>query len=136
MMHFGHIGLHLKLPLACPHIVLFLGKHATSLSSWNTEHIGQSRSLISTSPRLAKSDHCSSPELEELRNDAYENAKLYKARTKAFHDKHIIRKVFEPDQKVWLFNSRLHLFPGKLRSRWDGPYIVREVFLARGSDII
>ena len=67
-------------------------------------------------------------ELEELRIDAYENAKLYKAHTKAFHDKHIIRKVFEPEQKVWLFNSRLHLFPGKLRSRWDGPYIVKEVF--------
>ena len=67
-------------------------------------------------------------ELEELRNDAYENAKLYKARTKAFHDKHIVRKVFEPEQKVWLYNSRLHLFPGKLRSRWTGPYIVKEVF--------
>ena len=47
---------------------------------------------------------------------------------KAFHDKHISRKTFEPNQLVWLFNSRLRLFPGKLRSRWDGPYIVNQVF--------
>ncbi|XP_059623060.1 uncharacterized protein LOC132266224 [Cornus florida] len=67
-------------------------------------------------------------ELEELRNDAYESAKIYKAKTKAFHDKHIVKKSFAPGQKVWLFNSRLNLFPGKLRSRWDGPYIVTTVF--------
>ena len=47
---------------------------------------------------------------------------------KAFHDKHILRKIFEPNQQVWLFNSRLKLFPEKLRSRWDGPYIVNQVF--------
>ncbi|XP_058217507.1 uncharacterized protein LOC131328598 [Rhododendron vialii] len=56
-------------------------------------------------------------ELEELRNEAYESACIYKDRTKAFHDKHIVRKSFEVGQKVWLFNSRLKLFPGKLRSR-------------------
>ena len=67
-------------------------------------------------------------ELEELRNDAYDSSKVYKAKTKAFHDKHISRKTFEPNQKAWLFNSRLRLFPGKLRSRWNGPYIVTQVF--------
>ncbi|XP_063946487.1 uncharacterized protein LOC135151624 [Daucus carota subsp. sativus] len=67
-------------------------------------------------------------ELDELRNDAYENAKIYKERTTAFHDKTILRKSFSPGQKVLLYNSRLHLFPGKLRSRWDGPYIVQVVF--------
>ncbi|GMP34804.1 hypothetical protein CsSME_00007526 [Camellia sinensis var. sinensis] len=39
-------------------------------------------------------------ELEELRNDAYESSKIYKTGTKAFHDKHISRKSFEPHQKV------------------------------------
>ncbi|XP_058203029.1 uncharacterized protein LOC131317499 [Rhododendron vialii] len=67
-------------------------------------------------------------ELEELRNEAYDSARIYKDRTKAFHDKHIVRKSFEVGQKVWLFNSRLKLFPGKLRSRWDGPYVVIRVF--------
>ena len=66
-------------------------------------------------------------ELDELRRDAYESAKIYKDRTKAFHDSHITRKSFEPNQKVWLFNSRLKLFPGKLRSRWDGPFVVKQV---------
>jgi hypothetical protein len=66
-------------------------------------------------------------ELEELRNDAYESARVYKDKTKAFHDKHIRPKTFVPDQKVWLYNSKLSLFPGKLRSRWDGPFIVVSV---------
>ena len=67
-------------------------------------------------------------ELEEMRRDAYENARIYKEKVKAFHDKNILRKTFEPNQKVLLYNSRLHLFPGKLRSRWIGPYIVKTIF--------
>jgi hypothetical protein len=67
-------------------------------------------------------------ELEEIRNDAYESSKLYKLRTKAFHDRAILRKTFYPGQKVLLYDSRLHLFPGKLRSRWTGPYLVRIAF--------
>ena len=50
---------------------------------------------------------CSLNKLEELRNEAYENACIYKAKTKAFYDKHISRKTFEPNQKVWLFNAML-----------------------------
>ena len=42
-------------------------------------------------------------ELEELRNEAYENAKITKDRVKIFHDKHIIRKIFVPGQKVLLY---------------------------------
>jgi hypothetical protein len=56
-------------------------------------------------------------ELEELRNDAYDCARLYKVRMKKVHDQNILRRSFEPGQKVILYNSRLHLFPGKLRSR-------------------
>ncbi|KAL6494479.1 hypothetical protein OROGR_000906 [Orobanche gracilis] len=47
---------------------------------------------------------------------------------KIFHDKHILRKTFSPGEKVLLFNSRLLLFPGKLRSRWSGPFIIRTVY--------
>lgn len=47
---------------------------------------------------------------------------------KVFHDKNILRKTFEPSQKVLLYNSRLHLFPGKLRTRWTGPFIVKTVY--------
>jgi len=67
-------------------------------------------------------------ELEELRLNAYENAKLYKEKTKRWHDKRIIRREFKEGDTVLLYNSRLRLFPGKLRSRWTGPYKVIKVF--------
>ncbi|KAL1193550.1 putative mitochondrial protein [Cardamine amara subsp. amara] len=66
-------------------------------------------------------------ELDEIRYHAYENSKLYKERTKAYHDKKIISRTFEPNDQVLLYNSRLQLFPGKLRSRWSGPFTVKEV---------
>ncbi|CAJ2679749.1 unnamed protein product [Trifolium pratense] len=67
-------------------------------------------------------------ELEELRLDAYESAKIYKERTKKWHDGHILRKEFKEGELVLLFNSRLRLFPGKLRSRWSGPFKITRVF--------
>ncbi|XP_050125739.1 uncharacterized protein LOC126603005 [Malus sylvestris] len=67
-------------------------------------------------------------EMEEFRNDAYENAKIYKERTKKWHDQHILRREFYIGQQVLLFNSRLKLFPGKLRTRWSGPFTVVQVF--------
>lgn len=67
-------------------------------------------------------------ELEELRDNAYENAKLYKEMIKKFHDKHVVNKSFEPGMKFLLFNSWLKLFPGKLKSRWSGPYEVVKAF--------
>ncbi|XP_021775570.1 uncharacterized protein K02A2.6-like [Chenopodium quinoa] len=56
-------------------------------------------------------------ELEELRYDAYESSRLYKERTKKWHDQHIRNKNFKVGDKVLLFNSRLRLFPGKLKSK-------------------
>jgi hypothetical protein len=67
-------------------------------------------------------------ELEELRLNAYENAKLYKEKTKRWHDKHIVKRDFKEGDTVLLYNSRLRLFPGKLKSRWNGPYKVSRVF--------
>ncbi|KAL9241865.1 hypothetical protein vseg_015925 [Gypsophila vaccaria] len=67
-------------------------------------------------------------ELEEIRLDSYENAALYKEKTKAWHDNMISRKSFEVGQLVLLYQSRLHLFPGKLKSRWIGPFVVAKVF--------
>ena len=67
-------------------------------------------------------------ELEEIWRDAYENSRISKELMKVFHDKKILRKSFEPSQKVLLHNSRLHLFPEKLRSRWTGPFFVKNFF--------
>ena len=66
-------------------------------------------------------------ELDEIRHLAYENSKIYKERTKLRHDKKIFHRVFEPNDQVLLYNSRLNLFPGKLRSRWSGPFKVTSV---------
>jgi hypothetical protein len=74
-------------------------------------------------------------ELEKIRNDAYENSKIHKSRIKEFHDKRILRKTFDVGQKVLLYNSRLHLFPRKLRSRWSSPFIVKHVYPYRALDI-
>ena len=62
--------------------------------------------------------------LEELRNESYDNAKIYKDKTKKWHDQRILRKEFRAGEQVLLFNSRLKLFPGKLKSKWSGPYTV------------
>ncbi|KAM1476357.1 hypothetical protein ACFXTO_038351 [Malus domestica] len=59
-------------------------------------------------------------ELEEIRHDAYENAQIYKEKTKAFHDKMIRGKTFSIGQKVLLFNSRLRLFPVQIQSLKTG----------------
>jgi len=67
-------------------------------------------------------------ELEEIRNEAYENARITKNRTKFFDDQIITRKNFAQGDKVLLYNSRLHIFTGKLKSRWSGPFMVRTVF--------
>ncbi|XP_062118540.1 uncharacterized protein LOC133832181 [Humulus lupulus] len=67
-------------------------------------------------------------ELEEIRNEAYESSKIYKENTKAFHDKHILRKSFVEGQNILMYHSRLKLFPGKLKPRWSGPFNVIKVF--------
>jgi hypothetical protein len=66
-------------------------------------------------------------ELEELRNEAYDLSKSYKATMKKLHDRKILRRDFQIGDKVLLYNSRLHLFPGKLQSRWSGPFEVSAV---------
>ncbi|KAL4348430.1 hypothetical protein GQ457_17G009180 [Hibiscus cannabinus] len=66
-------------------------------------------------------------ELEEIRHAAYDNAKIYKEKTKKWHDRKILPKDYQPGQQVLLFNSRLKLFLGKLKSRWSGPFIITHV---------
>jgi hypothetical protein len=63
--------------------------------------------------------------LDEWREKAYHNSKIYKERVKRWHDKRIKKKEFAPRDKVLLFNSRVKLFGHeKLRSKWEGPFMV------------
>ena len=54
---------------------------------------------------------------------------LRSLKIKIFHVKFIMRKTFVPRQKVLLYNYKLHLVPGKMKSRWTGPFIIKTVFL-------
>ena len=74
-------------------------------------------------------------ELDEFRLEAYENAKIYKKRTKSLHDKQLIKCEFKVSQKVLLYNSRLKLFSGKLKSRWIALFKVTQVFPLRAIEI-
>nr|GEU42805.1 reverse transcriptase domain-containing protein [Tanacetum cinerariifolium] len=67
-------------------------------------------------------------QLNELRDQAYENSLIYKEKTKRLHDSKIKDRVFNIDDKVLLFNSRLKIFSGKLKSRWSGPFTISHVF--------
>ena len=68
-------------------------------------------------------------ELDELRHQAYENSRLYKERTKVWHDRKLkIRKEFKEGDKVLLFHSKYKFKQPKLRSRWLGPYVVKHQY--------
>ncbi|GJZ96294.1 reverse transcriptase domain-containing protein, partial [Tanacetum coccineum] len=67
-------------------------------------------------------------ELNKLRDHAYENSLIYKEKTKRIHDSKIKNRVFNIGDQVLLFNSRLKMFSGKLKSRWSGPFTIAHVF--------
>nr|GEV90439.1 Gag-Pol polyprotein [Tanacetum cinerariifolium] len=73
--------------------------------------------------------------LEETRHEAYEHSQSYKERTKRWHDARITDKEFQKGEEVLVFNSRLKIFPGKLRTRWYGPYSVTKVFPYRTVEV-
>ncbi|GKA22565.1 reverse transcriptase domain-containing protein [Tanacetum coccineum] len=67
-------------------------------------------------------------ELNELRDQAYENSLIYKEKTKKIHDSKIKNRVFNIRDRVLFFNSRLKIFSGKLKTRWTGSFTVAQVF--------
>ncbi|GKG29443.1 hypothetical protein Tco_0416808, partial [Tanacetum coccineum] len=67
-------------------------------------------------------------ELNELRDQAYENYLIYKERTKKLHDSKIKNCIFNVGDRVLFFNSRLKIFSGKLKTRWSGPFTITKVF--------
>ncbi|GJR44411.1 hypothetical protein Tco_1312514 [Tanacetum coccineum] len=68
-------------------------------------------------------------ELAELRDGAYENTRIYKERTKKWHDSRLHGdKDFKVGDQVLLYNSHLKMYPGKLKSKWSGPNIVKTVY--------
>nr|GEY12513.1 reverse transcriptase domain-containing protein [Tanacetum cinerariifolium] len=67
-------------------------------------------------------------ELNELRDHSYENSLIYKEKTKRIHDSKIKNHIFNVGDRVLLFNSRLKIFSGKLKTYWSGPFTIAKVF--------
>ncbi|XP_015072647.1 uncharacterized protein LOC107016811 [Solanum pennellii] len=67
-------------------------------------------------------------ELDEFRLKAYESLAIYKEKMKKYHDQRIEKREFAVGDLVLLFNSRLRLFPGKLKSKWTEPFLITKVF--------
>ncbi|GKA26819.1 reverse transcriptase domain-containing protein [Tanacetum coccineum] len=65
----------------------------------------------------------------DLKTAAYDNSLIYKERTKNLHDSKIKNCIFNVGDQVLLFNSRLKIFSGKLKTRWFSPFTITEVFL-------
>ena len=49
-------------------------------------------------------------------------------KVKRWHEKRIQKREFNVGDYVLLFNSRLRFFAGKLLSKWEGPYVIEEVY--------
>ncbi|WMV19401.1 hypothetical protein MTR67_012786 [Solanum verrucosum] len=66
--------------------------------------------------------------LDEFRLKAYESSALYKEKMKRYHDQRIEKREFVVGDLVLFFNSRLCLFPGKLKFKWTGPFLLTKLF--------
>ncbi|GKD60444.1 hypothetical protein Tco_1297953 [Tanacetum coccineum] len=68
-------------------------------------------------------------ELIELRDGAYENTRIYKEKTKKWHDSRLRGdKRIKVEDKALLFNSRFKMHLGKLKSKWYGPNVVKTMY--------
>nr|GEV86431.1 reverse transcriptase domain-containing protein [Tanacetum cinerariifolium] len=72
----------------------------------------------------------------EVGDKAYKNYLIYKERTKKLHDDKIKNRIFNVGDQVLLFNSRLKIFLGKLKSRWSGPFTIFEIYPYRTAKLI
>ena len=66
--------------------------------------------------------------LDEWRSEAYENARLFKEKVKRWHDRRILKREFNVGERVLLYRSRLRFFAGKLLSKWEGPFVIVEMY--------
>lgn len=103
---------------------LDLERHVTYLSSLSTKHIGWSKKCTLMLRLVERKRLLKLNELDERKLNAYKSVKLYKLRTKLWHDRCILATHLEPGHQVLLYNSMLKLFLVKFKSIWFRPYIV------------
>lgn len=75
-------------------------------------------------------------ELKEIRFGPCESVNIYKKKTKASHDELILKHEFHVGDQVLVFNSKIKLFLGILKSRWTRPYTITKVFTCGSVEVI
>nr|GEW08319.1 reverse transcriptase domain-containing protein [Tanacetum cinerariifolium] len=115
-----------KTPIGCTPYKLVYGKAChlpTKLdhkANWALKHANFDLPTVGVHKKV---------QLNELHDQAYENSLIYKEKIKRLHDSKIKNYVFIIGDRVLLFNSRLKIFFGKLKSHWPGPFTISYVFL-------
>nr|GEX80770.1 reverse transcriptase domain-containing protein [Tanacetum cinerariifolium] len=114
-----------KTPIGCTHYKLVYGKSChlpielEHKAYWALKHVNFDLKTAGDHRKL---------QLNELRDQAYENSLIYKEKTKKIHDSKIKNRIFNVGDRVLLFNSHLKIFSRKLKTRWSGPFTITKVF--------
>nr|GEU46038.1 DNA-directed DNA polymerase [Tanacetum cinerariifolium] len=114
-----------KTPIGCTPYKLVYGKSChlpielEHKEYWALKHVNFDLKTASDHRKL---------QLNELRDQAYENSLIYKEKTKTLHDSKIKNRIFNIGDRVLLFNSCLKIFLEKLKTRWSGPFTITKVF--------
>nr|GEW17174.1 reverse transcriptase domain-containing protein [Tanacetum cinerariifolium] len=117
-----------KTPIGCTPYKLVYGKSChlpielKHKAYWALKHVNFDLKITGDHRKLQLN------ELNELRDQAYENSLIYKEKTKKLHDSKIKNRIFNVGDRVLLFNSRLKIFSRKLKTRWSGPFTITKVF--------
>nr|GEW62810.1 reverse transcriptase domain-containing protein [Tanacetum cinerariifolium] len=117
-----------KTPIGCTPYKLVYGKsfhlpiELEHKAYWALKHVNFDLKTMGEHQKLQLN------ELIELCDQAYENSLIYKEKTKKLHDSKIKNRIFNVGDWVLLFNSRLKIFLGKLKTRWSGPFTITKVF--------
>nr|GEW18404.1 reverse transcriptase domain-containing protein [Tanacetum cinerariifolium] len=117
-----------KTPIGCTPYKLVYGKSChlpielKHKAYWALKHVNFDLKTVGDHQKLQIN------ELNELRDQVYENSLIYKEKTKKIHDSKIKNRFFNVGDRVLLFNSRLKIFSGKLKTRWSGPFTITKVF--------
>nr|GEW22332.1 reverse transcriptase domain-containing protein [Tanacetum cinerariifolium] len=117
-----------KTPIGCTPYKLVYGKYChlpielEHKAYWALKHVNFDHKNAGDLRKLQLN------ELNELRDQAYDNSLIYKEKTKKIHDSKIQNRIFNVGDRVLLFTSRLKIFSGKLKTRWSGPFTITKVF--------